>query len=145
MADHARASSKTIGSAKAPSESSVLDDYAGRGSTKSWRRSIKRQTPFNAYLEIRPIILGDVRTVALRQHHYLLLDILDLIFRLLEIDDLDGHDLLAPVVDTLEDLPEATLPDPFLFRKYQLGVHLLQQRESTVPRLFLVIRVSFPQ
>lgn len=94
----------------------------------------------STHLEIRSVILGDVRTVALRQHHDLLLYVLDLILRLLEIDDLDGDDLLSPVVDAFEDLAEATLPDSFLFRKYQLGVHLLQQRSNDRRLLLFVIR-----
>lgn len=91
---------------------------------------LRNRLRFSTHLEIRPIILGDVWTVALRQHHYLLLNVLDLIFRLFEIDDLDGHNLLGPVVDTLEDLAEATLPNSLLFRKYQLGIHLLQQKSD---------------
>lgn len=89
-----------------------------------------RKRYFSIYLEIRSIILGDVRAVTLRQHHNLLLYILDLIFRLFKIDDLNGNNLLSPVVDTFENLAEATFPDSFLFCKYQLGVNLLQQKNS---------------
>jgi len=91
---------------------------------------------FSTHLEIRSIILGDVWTVTLRQNHNLLLYILDFIFRLFKIDNLDGNNLLGPVVDTFENLAEATLSDSFLFCKYQLGVHLLQQKDS-ISRLLL--------
>lgn len=96
---------------------------------------------FSTYFEIRPIIFGDVWAVALRQHHNLLLYVLNLIFRLFEIDDLNGHDLLSPVVDAFEDFAEATLSDSLLFCKYQLGIHLLQQKFDSLRLLLFVIRL----
>jgi len=96
----------------------------------------QKRVYFSTYLEIRSIILGDVWTVTLRQNHNLLLYVLDFIFRLFKIDNLDGDNLLGPVVDTLENLAEATLSDSLLFCKYQLGVHLLQQKDS-ISRLLL--------
>lgn len=96
---------------------------------------------FSTYFEVRPIILGDVWAVALRQYHNLLLYVLDLIFRFFEIDDLDGHDLLGPIVDALKDLAEATLSDSLLFRKYQLRIHLLQQKFNDRLLLLLVRRL----
>lgn len=97
-------------------------------------KGLKRDGEVAAYLEIGPVILGDVWAVALGQHHDLLLYILDLILRLLEIDDLDGDNLLGPIVDAFEHLSETTLPNPFLFREYQLGVHLLgTETENYLP------------
>lgn len=55
---------------------------------------------------------------------------IDLILSLFEIDDLDGNNLLGPIIDAFEHLAETTLPYSFLFREYQLGVHLLQQGEK---------------
>lgn len=81
-------------------------------------------------LEVGSIIFGDIRAVALRQHHDLLLDIFDLIFGLLEINDLDGDNLLRPIVDAFEHLAEAAFSDPLLFGKYQLGVNLLKRKSK---------------
>lgn len=84
-----------------------------------------------AHLEVGTVVAGDEGTVALRQHHDLLLDVLDLIFRLLQVDDLDGHDLLRPVVDPLEHLAERALADALLLREDQLRVHLLRRRKQS--------------
>lgn len=81
------------------------------------------------HLEIRAEVLGDEWAVALRQHHDLLLDILDLIFSFFEIDDLDGDDLLRAVVDAFEHLAERTLADLFLLCEDKLRIHLLQNKK----------------
>lgn len=105
-----------------------------RGITSEIERKLKRDREISsAYLEIGPVILGDVWAVALRQHHDLLLYIFDLILRFLEIDDLDGDNLLGPIVDAFEHLSETTLPNSFLFREYQLGVHLLRTDNKLSP------------
>ena len=49
-----------------------------------------------------------------------MLDILDLILGLLEVDDLDGDDLLGPIVEAFVDLSEGSLPDSLLLREDQL-------------------------
>ena len=89
------------------------------------------------YLEVRSEVFGDVGTVALRQHHDLLLDVLNLVLGLLEVDDLDSDHLLRSVVDAFEYLAEAALPDPLLFGEYQLGVHLLQHPQNTRAKLLV--------
>lgn len=81
----------------------------------------------DSHLEIGSIVLGDIWTVALRQHHDLLLDVLDLILSLLKINDFNSNHLLGSVVDALEHLTETTLADPLLLGEYQLRIYLLQQ------------------
>lgn len=66
----------------------------------------ERKALSQAHLQVGSEVLGDERAVALGQHHYLLLDVFDLILRLLQVDDFDGHDLLRPLVDPFEHLPE---------------------------------------
>lgn len=56
------------------------------------------------YLQEGAEVLGDVGTVALAEHRDLLLDVLDLIFCLLQVDGLDGNDFLSLIVDTFEHL-----------------------------------------
>ena len=46
------------------------------------------------------MIFGDVRRVELGEYLYLLLDIFNLVFRALEIDDLYGHRFLSALVVT---------------------------------------------
>lgn len=56
------------------------------------------------YLQVGAEVLGDVRTVALTEHRDLLLDVLDLILRLLQVNRLDGDHALAAVIDAFEHL-----------------------------------------
>ena len=78
-------------------------------------------------LKVGAVVLGDKGRVALREHHDLLLNVLDLILGLLEVDDLDGDHVLGPVVDALVDLAERAFADPLLFREHELGVDALQE------------------
>ena len=48
------------------------------------------------------MIFGDMRRVELGKYLYLLLDIFNLVFRALEIDDLYGHRFLGTLVVTGE-------------------------------------------
>ena len=56
-------------------------------------------TSWQMYLEVGPKIACDVGGVALGQHGDLLLDVLNLILRLLQINDLHCHYLLRAVVN----------------------------------------------
>ena len=80
------------------------------------------------HLEVGSVVASNKRTVALRQNHNLLLDVLDLILSLFKIDNLDGHNLLCPVINALEDLAERALSDALLFREDQLRIHLLEMK-----------------
>jgi len=62
----------------------------------------------------------------------LLLDVLNLILGLFQVDDLDGHHLLRPVVQALVDLAERALADPLLLREHQFGVDPLQKKEENI-------------
>lgn len=94
------------------------------------------------HLKIGSKILGDILAVALRQYHDLLLDVLDLIFGLLEIDDFDGHDLLGSVVHALEHFPERPLADLLLLCEDELGIDLLREKKEQVKHEFFVIHTS---
>ena len=56
------------------------------------------------------------------QHSNLLLDVFDLVFGFLKIDDFDGRDLFGAIVDALEHLAEGTLADPLEFGEELLRV-----------------------
>ena len=56
-------------------------------------------TSWQMYLEVGPKIACDVGGVALGEHSDLLLDVLNLILRLLQINDLHRHYLLRAVVN----------------------------------------------
>ena len=64
-----------------------------------------------------------------------MLDILDLILGLLEVDDLDGDDLLGPIVEAFVDLSEGSLPDPLLLREDQLRIDPLKRKSKHWSRL----------
>ena len=83
------------------------------------------------YFEVGSVIASDVRAVALRQHHDLLLDVFDLILGFFQVDDFDGHDLLRPVVDALKHLAERALADPLLLGEDQFGIHFLTKTRKT--------------
>lgn len=72
------------------------------------------------HLQIGAVVLGDEGAVALAQHRDLLLDVLDLVLRLLQVDDLDGHHLLGAIVDAFEHLSKRALANAL-----QLGEQLL--------------------
>ena len=84
--------------------------------------------PDERTFKIGSIVLCNVWRVALGQDHNFLLDVLDLIFSLLEINDLDGHDPLTAVIETLVDLTERTLANALLLREDQFRVHFLRAR-----------------
>ena len=67
--------------------------------------------PELAAVDIRPKVARHVRRVALRHHRDLLLDVLDLVLRLLEVDDLDRDRLARLALDAAEALAERALPD----------------------------------
>ena len=83
-----------------------------------------------AHLEVGSVVAGDEGTVALREHHDLLLDVLDLIFGLLQVDDLDGHDQLGALVDALEHFAERALADTLLLGEDELRVDFLKQQQQ---------------
>lgn len=58
------------------------------------------------HLQIRAVVLGDEWTVALTENSDLLLDILDLILGLLQVDGLDGDNVLCAIIDAFKHLPE---------------------------------------
>ena len=64
-----------------------------------------------------------------------MLDILDLILGLLEVDDLDGNDLLGPIVEAFVDLSEGSLPDSLLLREDQLRIDSLKRKSKHWSRL----------
>ena len=87
-----------------------------------------------SYLQVGPIILGDKGAVTLAKHRDLLLDVFYLVLSLLQVDDLDGHHLLVPVVDALVDLAEGAFPNAFLLGKVLLWVQpgiLLDRMDRT--------------
>lgn len=57
-------------------------------------------------LQVRAVVLCDVGTVALTEHRDLLLDVLDLVLRLLQVDRLDGNNALSAIVDTFKHLQD---------------------------------------
>jgi len=94
------------------------------------------------YLEVRSVVACDEGTVALGEDHNFLLDVFDLIFGFLQVNDFDGDDLLRPVVDAFEHLAERALADPLLLCKYQLRIHLLLKEANTA---ILIRRNQFNQ
>lgn len=56
------------------------------------------------HLQIGAVVLGDVQTVALTEDRDLLLDVLDLILRLLQVDGLYGDDALGAIIDSFKHL-----------------------------------------
>jgi hypothetical protein len=91
---------------------------------------------FKFYFEVGSVITSDVRAVALRQHHDLLLDVFDFIFSFFQVDDFDGHDLLRPVIDAFKDFTKRALADPLLFRENQFGIHFLSNTNPNRIGLF---------
>lgn len=59
-----------------------------------------------SHLQIRAKVLGDVGAITLAEDCDLLLNVLDLIFSLLQVNDLDGNNALCTIVDTFEHLSE---------------------------------------
>lgn len=86
------------------------------------------------YLQIWAIVFGDIGAVTLAEHRDLLLNVLNLIFRLLQVDDLDGHHLFGAIVDALVDLTKRPLPNAFLLCEILLRVKpgILCERDSRV-------------
>lgn len=74
------------------------------------------------HLQVGAVVFGDEGAVALAQHRDLLLDVLDLVLRLLQVDDLDGHHLLRAIIDAFEDLAERALADALQLGEQLLGV-----------------------
>ena len=72
---------------------------------------------FEPYLQVGSIIFGYVGTVALTQHCDFLLNVLDLIFCLLQVNDFYGDHFLSPIVNAIEHLAEGALPDFLQFGK----------------------------
>ena len=72
---------------------------------------------FEPYLQIGPVIFGYVGTVALTQHCDFLLNVLDLIFCLLQVNDFYGDHFLSPIVNAFEHLAERALSDFLQFGK----------------------------
>lgn len=72
-------------------------------------------------LQVRAVVFGDKRAVALAQHRDFLLNVFYLILRLLQVDDLDSHHFLRAIIDAFKDLAERTLADAL-----QLGEQLLR-------------------
>lgn len=72
---------------------------------------------FEPYLQVGSVIFGYVGTVALTQHCDFLLNILDLIFCLLQVNDFYGDYFLSPIVNAFEHLAEGALPDFLQFGK----------------------------
>ena len=64
-------------------------------------------------VDVRTIVLGDVRRVALRHHSNLLLDVLDLVLGLLEVHHLHGDRVIRLTVHAAEDGAERTATDLF--------------------------------
>ena len=83
-----------------------------------------------AHFQVGSVVTGDERTVALRQDHDFLLDVFNFIFGFFEIDNLDGHHLLGPVVDPFEHFAEGSLADPLLFGEDQLRIHFLLTKQQ---------------
>lgn len=75
------------------------------------------------HLQVWAVVLGDKGAVALAQHCDLLLNVFDLVLGLLQVYNLDGHDLLGAIIDAFEHLAKRTLANPL-----QLGEQLLRIR-----------------
>lgn len=103
--------------------------YFENGNNKMMRGQIKLNIPF--YFEVGSVITSDVRAVALRQHHDLLLNVFDFIFGFLQVDDFNSHNLLRPVVDAFKHFAERALADALLFREDQFRIHFLDIRITT--------------
>lgn len=82
------------------------------------------------YLKVRSEVFCDKWWITLTENLNLLLDVLNFILGLFQVDDLDGHHLLRPVVQALVDLAERALADTLLLREHQLGVDPLQKRRK---------------
>ena len=102
-------------------------------------------------LEIRTEVLGDVGRITLAEHHDLLLDVFDLILGLFQINNFDsnnldwsyfyinsaddillGPHLLSSVIDPLEDFPERSFPNSFLFCEDYLRIHFLNEENINI-------------
>lgn len=88
------------------------------------------------HLQVGAVVFGDEGAVTLAQHRDLLLDVLDLVLRLLQVDDLDGHHLLRAIIDAFEDLAERALADALQLGEQLLGVGfgVLHEREEEEER-----------
>ncbi len=97
-----------------------------------WLYTPRHPNNGRAYLQIWAVVFGDIGAVTLAEHRDLLLNVLDLIFRLLQVDDLDGHHLFSAIVDALVDLTERPLPNALLFCEILLRVKpgILLERET---------------
>ena len=73
-------------------------------------------------LQIWAIVLGDKGAVTLAQHRDLLLNVFDLVLRLLQVYDLDGHNFLGAIVDAFEHLAKRTLANALQFGEQFLWV-----------------------
>ncbi len=60
-----------------------------------------------SHLQIGAVVFGDVRTVALTENCDLLLDVLDLVLRLLQVNGFNCDNALSTIIDTFEHLQEA--------------------------------------
>lgn len=74
-----------------------------------------------ADLQVGAIVLGDKGAVTLAQDCDLLLNVLDVILRLLQVDYLNGDHRLGAFIDAFEHLPKRALSDLL-----QLGEELLR-------------------
>lgn len=97
---------------------------------RKWRT--KEEWNWNSsYLEIWSKVFRDEWTIALREHHDLLLDVFDFIFGLLEIDYFYGNNLLRSVVNSFEYFAETSFANSFLFSEYQLRINLLKPMKAS--------------
>lgn len=75
------------------------------------------------HLQVGAIVFGDKGAVALAQHSYLLLNIFNLVLSFLQVNDLDGHHFLSPIVNAFEDLAERTLANALQLGEELLWIH----------------------
>ena len=90
----------------------------------------KKRKHFDDYFEVGSVITCDVWTVALRQHHNLLLDVFDFIFGFFQVDDFDGNYLLRPVVNAFKHFTKRAFADPLLFCEDQFRIHFLHSNKQ---------------
>lgn len=87
------------------------------------RRDVKQQLLVR-HLQVGAVVLGDEGAVALAQDRDLLLNVFDLVLRLLQVNDLYRHHLLGAIVDALEHLAERALANALQLGEQLLGIGL---------------------
>jgi len=94
-----------------------LHEVEGRASAQ-----ILHDDPELGALEEGTVVLGDVDALTLGEDLDLLLNVLDFVFGLFQVDDLDSDNAVIVQVDSLENLAEGAAPDLLLLGEAFLRV-----------------------